>query len=250
MRVLRVLFVCLAVAVTVGGLTARAEADVTLPAAGELADQPSSNGLPFSGGIHFYQQVFDATLFTGPLDLNEVRFRADGGPILALPVVLNMEVSLSTTSKAPDGLSSPASSNVGPDSTVVFSGLFTLEVPIETDLLFDVFIPFTTGFTYDPAAGNLLLQLAFPGGTPFLLLVVDSTGSSISPDGDEISRFFSFSASGAGESDTIGAITQFGTGPVAGAGGGGGAGGPVPEPGTIVLVALGIAGLIARRRAA
>ncbi len=238
MQYLRTITGALAVAIASFALPVRA--NVIRPASAEFANLPNANGLPFSSGTHFYQEVFDSSLFSGPIDLNEVSFRAKDGSTFGLPITLNLEVSLSTTAASSDGLSGTLPSNVGPDSTVVFSAPFTLQDPTGagSDLAFDVSFPFTTGFTYIPGAGNLLLQLAFPGGIPSgLQYITEDTSGTTTPNGDGISRAIAFSATGSGSADTGGAVVAFGEGPVI-----------VPEPGRIGLILSGLAGLLVIRR--
>ncbi|HKQ39013.1 MAG TPA: PEP-CTERM sorting domain-containing protein [Verrucomicrobiae bacterium] len=63
---------------------------------------------------------------------------------------------MSTTAKNPDALSPVFAGNVGPDETVVYSGpLHFYETEAEK---YDIHIPITP-FRYDPAAGNLLIDI-------------------------------------------------------------------------------------------
>ena len=93
---------------------------------------------------------------------------------------------------------------------------------------FDITIVFTTPFLFNPNLGNLLLDVRnFTGGitTPF-----DSHGSDL----DGMSRVFgSLNSSVALARDTTGLVTQFDADAV------------VPEPGSIMLLSLGLLGLAA-----
>lgn len=74
-----------------------------------------------------YQQVFAASQFNGPGIITEIAFRPDslrGAPFTI--TISNLLISLSTTSKAPDGLSATFADNIGSDETVVFNGDLTL----------------------------------------------------------------------------------------------------------------------------
>jgi hypothetical protein len=73
----------------------------------------------------------------------------------------------STTTRSVAGLSATFAENIGADNTLVFSGTLNwatgnLPGPGNTRQ-FDVVFPFTTPFLYDPAAGNLLLDIRLSG---------------------------------------------------------------------------------------
>ena len=76
------------------------------------------------------------------------------------------QVSLSTTSKPVNGLSSNLASNIGADNTVIFTGNLG-----GTGTVSSFTITGTAPFVYDPAAGNLLVdivvtdQTLLPNGT-------------------------------------------------------------------------------------
>ena len=138
-----------------------------------------------------YQQVYDASLFTalppGGADLQEIAFRADaflgansGGQRSGI------EINASTTSKDSSSLSPVFADNIGLDNARVLSsdqsmrlesgwrGMFT---PAFFDIAFD-----TKAMHYDPARGNLLLDikgLIFPFG---LDAYHDGLSGSVWPD--------------------------------------------------------------------
>jgi hypothetical protein len=118
----------------------------------------------FSANPMRYQQVFDASQFSrlnpGGGLINRIAFRGHGPGVPFTANAAQLQVNLSTTSKAPDGLSSTFADNVGPDDTQVFSGPFQTAVTFTGDPTnFEVVINFTTPFYYDPAKGNLLLDV-------------------------------------------------------------------------------------------
>jgi hypothetical protein len=117
-------------------------------------------------------------------------------------------------------LSTTFSENVGLDDLIVFNGSLSLsssDTPISgapgAPREFDIVIPFTTRFRYDPGSGNLLLDVRnFGGGftTSF-----DAQSAFLDP----ISRVFSANANPAlgvnrltaANRDTLGLVTNFTT---------------------------------------
>jgi hypothetical protein len=139
------------------------------------------------------------------------------------------ELRLSTTSKAPDGLSQVFSENAGSDERIVmpaaqrqFGATFVnLNPPPFTGIF-----QFDTPFLYNPSQGNLLLDFrVFALGYTF-----PPEGFSVdfvSRPGDGVSILLAGGANPTtGVLDTSGAIFQFGYT-------------PVPEPSAVVLVGLG-----------
>jgi phosphoesterase family protein len=174
-----------------------------------------------------YQQVFAKSQFSrfaaGGEMINSIAFRAHAPGIPFAASVPQLQVRLSTTQKNPDGLSSTFADNVGADDTQVFSGSLAVSVNNSVSAsavnTFDIVIKFTTPFPYNPANGNLLIDIRnLQGGTeaPLLDQEMDATNAS----GDSLSRVYNYgdaNAAAAGqsgttpESDTVGLVTQFGT---------------------------------------
>jgi len=169
-----------------------------------------------------YQQVFDATQFSrlnpGGGMINRIAFRGHSPGTPFTGTVAQLQVNLSTTSKAPDGLSSTFSDNVGTDDTQVFSGPFQAAVTFTGDPTnFEVVLNFTTPFYYDPAKGNLLLDVRNTQGStevPPLDQELDGTSAT----DDSVSRVYNYgdvNAAAAGqtggvdEKDSYGLITRF-----------------------------------------
>jgi acid phosphatase len=169
-----------------------------------------------------YQQVFDAAQFSrlnpGGGLINRIAFRGHGPGVPFTATVAQLQVNLSTTTKTPDGLSSTFAQNVGSDDTQVFSGPFQAAVTFTGDPTnFEVVINFTTPFYYDPAKGNLLLDVRNTQAStkvPPNDQQLDGTTAS----GDSVSRVYNFGDAGAvaagqtggvDEKDTYGLITRF-----------------------------------------
>jgi hypothetical protein len=114
------------------------------------------------------QAVYGSNLFPqGPILIKEIRFRPHqqyGSAFIA--TIPGFRVSLSTTTNQPDGLSPTFANNVGADVKEVFAGdamvssAFTAAAGGTKS--FDIKIPFSQPFLYDPALGNLLFDFVNP----------------------------------------------------------------------------------------
>jgi hypothetical protein len=205
------------------------------------------NGYPFSvGGTMRYQQVYTASQFgvfaTGGAMITEIAFRPDAVYGSAFThTIPNIRVDLSTTTAGPGGLSLTFADNVGADDTTVFNGSLTLSSaftgPAGGPKDFDIVIPLTAPFYYNPAAGNLLLDIRnFSSGNSggYIIPELDATTA----DPTLVGRVYAFDVSAASapysfQEDTCGLVAQF-------------TATPVPEPATWELLCV-TALLVARR---
>lgn len=145
-------------------------AELVVPGSLENVEGNQSNAFPFNRGISYrYQQVYSASEFnpSDPVLITEIRFRPDFNAGSSFSAILpDVQVNMSTTTTAPDALSSTYAENIGPDDTVVSSG----PLPLSSDTTgagpfdFDIVIPLSTPFLYDPQQGNLLLDIRNYGG--------------------------------------------------------------------------------------
>lgn len=146
------------------------------------------NSAPFNN-VCRYQQIYAASEFaplTGPRLITQIAFRADTTqPSAFTRTFTNIQVNLSTTTRAINALNSTFASNVGSNDTVVFSGSLSFTtantIAFGTAKQFDMVINLTTPFLYDPNAGNLLLDIRnfSSGSVAYFDGASDSSGSRV-----------------------------------------------------------------------
>ena len=118
-----------------------------------------SSGFPnfVAGGT--YQQVYASGAFSGPVTITQIAFASRSQETSAPgTATYNVNISLSTTAVGTGNLSTDLAANRGPNHVQVFSGIHTATITANNQ--FDVVIDIAP-FTYDPAAGNLLLEVVF-----------------------------------------------------------------------------------------
>ncbi len=188
---------------------------------------PSSNSFPFGntdGSI--YQQVYASGNFAGPVTIVGITFfNSDGAGSFAAGTY---DFSLSTTPAPVDGLdTSNFDANVGTDNQAFAS--VGLSGPVGTQ-----FTITGTPFFYDPAQGNLLVDIRTTYSESQFGSVYLDAYSSMYPAGGLFSRAHNYGTTFVG----VGLITQFETYDE----------GAVPEPSTLALVGAGMLLVLLRRR--
>lgn len=193
--------------------------------------QVGQNAFPFSSLPAYYgypstryQQVYAAAAFGGPIDIRKLVFYATSNTQAPIPDS-TIQIFLSVTDRGVNEISyRPFDDNLGVD-TRLFATLGGGLSLTNTELVI-AGIP----FYYDPARGNLLLDLWLSGATPGqsgpFFAEVAGDGSGPMP----FSRWHDF---GIGF-DNRGLVTGFRS--------------KVTEPGSLALLGLGFAGLILSRR--
>ncbi len=201
-----------------------------LPAAGDIVIGPmhvsTGNYIPFdpvpgSGPYPMdYQQIYNHEVFPGRTTITSVGFESVTGT--SPDESFDLTVGLGTAATTLTTPSAQFADNKGPDFTTVFSGIIKTTGMGNIDP-FDLVIP-TTPFTYDPAKGDLLLDIVLHT-TPTGGFGPTMTAS----DTPDISRIFTYS----GTTQTqvsYGLTTRFGT---------------VPEPGAVAfLIGAGLSGAV------
>ena len=205
---------------------------------------------PFSypgGYSKRYQQVYDASQFsalnpTGGL-ITQILFRPDANFGSAFSSTLpSIRIDLSTTTASEGTLSTTFASNVGVDDIIVYGGPTGSPLALSSSFTgpaggpkaFDIVITLTTPFFYDPALGNLLLDVRNGFGGESTMF------DAVTPSGDGVARVYTASnfsnvnTPTADTSDTLGLVTAFTTIAVP----------AVPEPSTFWGAMLSVGGAI------
>lgn len=138
--------------------------DVTRYAFGRDPGNVSATFPDFGPGST-YQQVYAGNSFSGPVTITQIAF-ASSSAVTSAPgtATYDFSLALSTTAAGPNGMSSDLAANRGADFVQVFNGpvTATLTANDQFDLVIDV-----TPFTFDPANGNLLMEVVTHSATQF-----------------------------------------------------------------------------------
>jgi hypothetical protein len=225
-KTLSTLLICFALLLA---LPAMADVTVGLP-----ADPGTGNCFPYGCAYSGeYQQVYNNGQFGGLITITSLSFFNTQVNFGATTTNTgNFAISLSTTAADWNTLSSNFASNLGGNNTLVFSGSIFQPWTFGDTLT----ITLSTPFTYDPGAGNLLMDVVVTGaGNGGGTIYFDTNGyNGGSFDGNTyLGRVYG----GGSLSYGYGLVTGFGTG-------------SIPEPGTFLMLGsglLGLAGVLRRK---
>jgi hypothetical protein len=216
---------------------AQAQGTFVVPNAQANTEGNSSTSDPFTSSSFRFQQLYTASQFGAGGVVTELAFRIDGGNTNSVTMFFgNSTLVLSTTTRAADSLSPIFGDNLGGDAMTVRTGpaSFGGLVPAPgTTATFDAIFSFQNGFTYNPAQGNLLIDLRGVTGQAFLPGAMDAQSAT----GDAVSWVYALNnLASSGTPSTLGLVTRFQVF-------------SVPEPTTWILTLLGLAVcLIFRKR--
>lgn len=177
----------------------------------------------FGTGGSRVQQVYDGSTFSsisGPVTITAISFRPFTTPSAFAGDTVNLSdslIRLSTTQQSGEGpnqLGTTFADNVGSDAQTVYSGALTLTTSAagSAPYPFDYTINLQTPFTYDPAQGNLLLDVLVPStasvsGSGFGFATFD-TVNTVDDGVFSVVEINNGSAT-SGQVSTAAAITQF-----------------------------------------
>lgn len=190
------------------------------------APATGQNFIPFGSvaGFPEYQQVYAKGDFSGTQTINDIEFYVYSGS--GAPNTGVVTIKLSETSAPVNGLSTTLSANFGTNTETVFHGLLP---PLAGGVLE---IALSTPYTYNPASGNLLLDIV--EATPY------SGGPGFEFSSDPADPVFSrgFSGQTIPVANSSGLVTGFVVAP-----------GPTPGAGLLGLAFLIVAGAMIKARA-
>ena len=142
----------MAAAVACSAIVAGSSAQATVIG---TADAGASNSYPFgsSGGGAYYQQIYSASSFSGPMSIDLITFYNSLSPSTNTPLNDTFTLYLSTTKASVATFDTTNMTYPDGTFTQVFSGKLSSLVNGRLD------INLSSAFNYDPTAGNLVLTV-------------------------------------------------------------------------------------------
>lgn len=226
-------------------------ATIVAPNGYDIAEGNSANRLPFHNFTGRYQQAYAASeLPSGLLSITEIAFRTDAGPAAQNWLnTMDFTVHLSTSANPVGSLSTTFADNIGADDTLVFTA--TNAAFSGTNAggagpnAFDLILTLDAPFLYNPASGDLLMEVLMETNTKLLPVddfsYLDAVASVNGQFDVGLQRVWDSSGvnalTGSTDDHGYGLVTRF-TYDV------------VPEPGTGLLLMAGLLAFAAHRRRA
>jgi hypothetical protein len=147
---------------------------------GALASTETFNGnsFPFFSGGMRYQQIYSASEFAAGGAINALRFRRSSGQGTFTSTPISVTITLGYSANSVATASGRFSDNIGPGTVTVYNGSLTLSSTSPNSLpqSFDVVVPLTSSFAYDPRLGDLLLDITVQSGPTNLFLATSALG--------------------------------------------------------------------------
>ncbi len=134
----------------------------------------ASGNFPISvsgSGVRF-QETLGGGQFPGPITIVGFHLRSTAGAGAFSYSATSLKITVSTTQSYPNTVNGHAlpsatyASNVGPDAVVAFNGPFSTSSPgcaAPGPCPFDMFVPFSSPFAFDPTKGRLLIDIVANG---------------------------------------------------------------------------------------
>ena len=161
---------------------ARAQTGPVLPPSHAAVEGSGSTNVPFGRSTPMRMQAaYAASSIGGIRTIGGVAFRLDGGAAAASKSV-DVEVQLSTVAAGFLALQPAFAANRGANQTVVLARRIVAlaSSPASVPAAFEVVLPFDAPFAFDPAAGDLLIEVVVHGQPPGTL-ALDATWVCDSP---------------------------------------------------------------------
>jgi hypothetical protein len=121
----------------------------------------TNNSIPFSSANSRYQQIYAASQFTAGGIIEALRFRRNGNSAAFTRTGIDIQINLGYAATTVAGASAVFANNIGGGYVTVYDGLLDLASSgvVSTPNPFDVVIDVDDVFNYNPALGNLLLDI-------------------------------------------------------------------------------------------
>jgi Ca2+-binding RTX toxin-like protein len=145
-----------------GAIALGASPTTVVPSGLATAEGGALNAFPFhsTSGTMRYQQIYAASQFAAGGVIDALRFRRDVSQGAFTTTNISAQITLSHAATTVGTLSSTFASNIGAGAVTVFNGLLNLSSSgTGTPNPFDIIVDVANTFTYNPALGDLLVEV-------------------------------------------------------------------------------------------